>query len=136
MPGMNETVKKIAYTKVPLTKDDMIGPATKTIADIIIDAQKQAFKEGIEANTIVINENMVKIDEFVMSDKLGGIRFIPPMICGLNVYFTKDELPDNYSFAMFESNRPDRLAEFESIGMEPSELRKAAELYRKVKEIL
>ena len=28
-----------------------------------------------------------------------------------------------------------RLAEFESIGMEPEELRKAAEIYRKIKEV-
>ena len=51
------------------------------------------------------------------------------------MYFTKDELPENYSFAVLEG--PDtRLAQFESIGMEPEELRKAAELYRRIKEVI
>ena len=63
---------------------------------------------------------------------------IPPMICGMNAYFTKNDLPEGYSFAMFEGRNVtnDRLAQFESIGMEPDELRKAAEMYKRIKEIM
>ena len=100
----------------------------------VLDAQREALKRGIVANTVVINENMceVKPEWFV------GYRSayqLPSMICGMNLYFTKNELPDNYSFAIFEGS-PNRLEAFESIGMEPSELRKAAEIYRKLKELM
>lgn len=103
------------------------------IYDAIIRARTCAFKEGIRANSIVINENMVKVQPFPM-DVFKGYVMTSPMICGLNVYWTKDELPDGYSFALFEDQRPNRLAEFESIGMEPHEVRKAAEIYRAIKD--
>jgi hypothetical protein len=130
-------VKSIKYVKVPLNKDDIIEPSPKTFTEMIIDAQAVAFKEGIRANTIVINENMVKVDAFTFQ-MLHGVSSIPPMICGMNVYFTKNDLPDEYSFAMFDGRNAtnDRLAQFESIGMEPDELRKAAEMYKRVKEIM
>jgi hypothetical protein len=95
----------------------------------------QAMREGIKANSIVINANMVRVPEFTFCDCLGSVRIVPRMICGLNVHLTKDELPEGYSFAVLEGP-PNRLQQFESIGMEPEELRKAAELYRKVKEVL
>lgn len=100
--------------------------------DLLIKAEKEAFRRGIKANSIVINENMceVKPEWFYTGNRA---LELPPMICGMNVYFTRDELPENYSFAIFEGP-PNRLAEFESIGMEPSELRKAAEIYKTIKE--
>lgn len=104
-----------------------------TFYDLLRKSINAAIKEGIEANSIVINENMVKVSEHFNPD----VRHLfPPMICGLNVYFTKDELPENYSFAILEApNRSDRLAEFESIGMDPDELKKAAKLYRYFKDV-
>ena len=107
----------------------------KDFYERIIDAQREAFKRGIVANSIIINENMCEVKPEWFRTDYGPAYQLPPMICGMNVYFTKHDLPENYSFAVLDS-RPNRLAEFESIGMEPSELRKAAELYRKVKEIL
>jgi hypothetical protein len=101
----------------------------------VVDAYHQAMQEGIKANTIVINENMAKVESFPMRTPIGGGVIVPAMVCGLNVVFTKDELPDGYSFAVLE-NPNNRLAQFESIGMEPDELRKAAELYRKIKEVM
>ena len=97
-------------------------------------ATAEAFREGIKANSIVINENMVKISDVWIRTPMGA-KCLPKMICGLNVYLTKDELPENYSFAVLEGPS-DRLTQFESIGMEPDELRKAAELYRRIKEVM
>lgn len=125
---------EITFKKEYLKSDD-IGPPIKNFYDVVIEAQKQAFKEGIEANTIVINENIGKVNPFTFTS-FQGIHMVPPMICGMNVYFTKDELPDNCAFAMFETNQTNRLAEFESIGMEPEELRKAAVIYKTIKETL
>ena len=43
---------------------------------LIEKAKAKAIQDGIKANTIVINENLVKVNAF------GGI---PTMICGLDV---------------------------------------------------
>ena len=102
--------------------------------ELIQKATAQAFAEGIKANSIVINENMVRVRDMWIRTPLGA-RCLPRMICGLNVYMTKDELPEGYSFAVLEGPE-NRLEQFESIGMEPDELRKVAELYRKIKESL
>lgn len=103
--------------------------------ELVKKASAQAMSEGIKANSIVINENMVRVPESWIYAPLIGARKLPNMICGLNVYLTTNELPENYAFAILEG--PDnRLAQFESIGMEPDELRKAAELYRRVKEVM
>lgn len=126
----------ITYHKVPFPTDAKIEDGREQFIELVRKAQIEAFKEGIKANTIVINENMVKVDSFPFSGIGGlGLRFAPTMFCGMNVFLTKDELPDGYSFAILEGPE-NRLAQFESIGMEPDELRKAAELYRKIKEIM
>ncbi len=103
--------------------------------EMVRKATAQAMSEGINANSIVINENMVRVPEFGMRLPTGHGIMMPRMICGLNVYLTKDELPEAYSFAVLEGPN-NRLAQFESIGMEPDELKKAAELYRRVKEVM
>lgn len=105
-----------------------------TYYETIKKATAEAMREGIMANSILINTNMVKVPDAWIHTPIGARR-LPPMICGLNVYLTEDELPENYSFAVLEGP-VDRLAQFESIGMEPAELRKAAELYRRVKECM
>lgn len=110
-----------------------IKETQETIYNLLYKSIEAACREGIEANSIVINENMVKVNEHFNQEVR---RLFPPMICGLNVYWTKGELPDGYSFAVLEApNRSDRLAEFEAIGMEPDELKKAAEIYRYFKEL-
>ena len=77
--------------------------------DAIREAQNLAIKENITANAIVINEKYVKIAPWIQSRITGGMSIMPPMICGLNMHFTIDELPDNYSFAILENpNRPDK----------------------------
>ena len=102
--------------------------------ELVKKATAQAMSEGIKANSIVINENMVRVPETWIRTPLGA-RVLPRMICGLNVYLTTNELPENYSFAVLEGPN-NRLAKFESIGMEPDELKKAAEMYRRVKEAM
>lgn len=121
---------KITYRKDYILESDVISEVNESIYNMIVRSYNEALREGIKANSIVINKNMVKVDSFSTH-----VHNIPPMICGLNVYFTKDELPENYSFAIMEG-RPSRLEQFESIGMEPDELRKAADIYRKIKETL
>lgn len=102
--------------------------------ELLMESIKEAYRRGIEANTIVINENMVDVKPLAAPY---AIRF-PRMICGLNVVLTKDELPDGYSFAIFEepNTDSDRLKAFNAIGMEPEELAKAAEFYRTIKEVM
>jgi hypothetical protein len=111
-----------------------LGKMLEDFYQHVVDAKREALKRGIAANSIVINENMCEVKPEWYYDRYGS-RQLPSMICGMNLYFTKNELPDNYTFAVFEGP-PNRLAEFESIGMEPSELRKAAEIYRKLKELI
>jgi hypothetical protein len=114
----------------------VMGRVENTFVNFVKETRAQAMREGIKANSIIINENMVRVPEFTFCDVVGGVHTTPKMFCGLNVYLTKDELPENYSFAVFEGRDNSRLAQFESIGMEPEELRKAAELYRRVKEVM
>lgn len=111
--------------------------------ELLLESIKEAERRGIEANSIVINENMVDVKSFGLDTNANGIchgvfhRF-PRMICGLNVVLTKNELPDGYSFAICEAPMyaTDRLKAFDDIGMEPEELAKAAEIYRTIKEII
>lgn len=136
---MMDTVKpdKITYTKVPLGPECKIEESDKTFVEVVMDSYLAALREGIEANSILINTNMVKVPSFVMPTPVGAFLQMPDMICGLHVYWTDKELPDGYSFAIMKGRSPeDRLAQFEAIGMEPDELRKAADLYRKIKEEL
>ena len=125
-------VKEKEWSAVP---EEAIMEAHDSFYDLVVKATDQALAEGIRANSIFINENMVRVSEAGVRLPLGHSVILPKMICGLNVYLTKDELPENYSFAVLEGPS-DRLAQFESIGMEPDELRKAAEMYRRVKEVM
>jgi hypothetical protein len=133
---MSEERKRLAVRNIDIP-DMVVDFRPRTFDDfveLIHKANTEAFRNGIKANSIIINENMVRVPEMWIPMPSGTSK-LPAMICGLNVYWTMNELPENYSFAVYE--KPDgRLAEFESIGMEPEELRKAAELYRKVKEVL
>lgn len=126
-PYVDEHDYNCAYVSaVEQTRDSFIKSIQKATA--------QAMAEGIKANSIVINENMVRVQDVWIRTPLGA-RCLPKMICGLNVYLTKDELPEGYSFAVLEGPN-NRLEQFESIGMEPDELRKAAELYRRIEEVI
>lgn len=126
-------IETITYTKAPLIRDDIGDLPYRSFVESIINAEQEALRQGIKANSVLINANMVKVPEFLMLYGEHSYKAIPPMICGLNMYLTKNDLPDGYSFAVFQGPN-NRLAQFESIGMEPDELRKAAEVYRAIKE--
>lgn len=127
---------EVNFVEGPIVRDPQFEAEQKRIVDLIQEARAAAIAEGIEANSIIFNKNMVKVQSFGMGLPDGGSIILPDMICGLNAYWTDNELPQNYSFAIVEGPHKvsDRLAQFEAIGMEPAELQKAAELYRKIKE--
>ena len=73
---------------------------TMTVNELINrinEAQALAYQQHIQANAIIINENFVRVPE-----KLMGNKEYPPMICGLEMHYTKAELPDNTMFAVCE----------------------------------
>ena len=73
------------------------------LIDRINEAQALAYQQHIQANVIIINENFVRVPE-----KLMGNKEYPPMICGLEMHYTKAELPDNTMFAVCEVRETER----------------------------
>ena len=69
----------------------------------INEAQELAYQQHIQANAIIINENFVRVPE-----KMMGNAEYPPMICGLEMHYTKAELPDNAMFAVCEVMETER----------------------------
>ena len=73
----------------------------------IKEAEKEAIKEGIEANTIFLNENFDKTKAFynaiselyIGDDGCVGVLEYPPLILGKKVLLA-NFLPDKYSFAL------------------------------------
>lgn len=73
----------------------------------IMEAQREALKEGIRANTVVISNRFAKIKSFAVGGWRGnkGTMTFPPMIAGLEAYFT-DGLPEELAFAIMEKPGP------------------------------
>ena len=95
--------KETVYVKKEFDKvvDPVASVSFKELLARVQDCIDAAYKENIKVNSIVINENMVKVKPFLMQDGI-MVRPSPPMICGLNVYFDSKDLPDGYSFALVE----------------------------------
>ena len=73
----------------------------------IKDAQDQAIKEGIRANTILINSRLVKTKPFmIMLTPFLGAE-VPPMICGLETKLA-DDLPQEFAFAIMQAPQTER----------------------------
>lgn len=68
-------VDQITYTKVPFPKNAVLEEPKETFFQMIRKAQIHALHEGIKANAIVINKNIVKVNQFAYGDGLGGIRY-------------------------------------------------------------
>lgn len=100
-----EDKKYITYDGIKEISDiDLdFSQESPSLIDMLIEAKKHAYAENIKANSIVINKNFVKTPYLIFED---GI--LPPMICGLEVYFTTDELPKNYAFAVLEKYKTER----------------------------
>lgn len=73
------------------------------LIDRIYEAKELAHQQHIMANAIIINENFVRVPE-----KMIGNAVYPPMICGLEMHYTKAELPDNTMFAVCEVRETER----------------------------
>ena len=80
------------------------------LIDRINEAQALAYQQHIQANAIIINENFVKVPEVIVRDRdhIFSDKIYPPMICGLEMHFTKAELPDNTMFAVCEVRETER----------------------------
>lgn len=83
---MGQEFKKYAFPK------DVQLRGADTFFEQVREATVEAMRRGIKANSIVINENMVYVPDACGMD----LR----MVCGLHCYVTKDELPEEYSFAV------------------------------------
>ena len=69
----------------------------------INEAQELAYQQHIQANAIIINENFIYVPE----EWIGNKEY-PSMICGLEMHYTKAELPDNTMFAVCEVRETER----------------------------
>ena len=122
--------KYIKYTTDKITdKYDLdfdCSTNEKTMRELILEAKKVAVKENIKANSIILNKKYVKTPHLFVGD-----GFLPPMVCGIEVYMTADELPDNYSFALTEKAQTERER---LIGKTKSDT--AKEIFEKIFEVL
>lgn len=73
------------------------------LIDRIYEAKELAHQQHIQANAIIINENFVRVPEQMI-----GNAVYPSMICGLEMHYTKAELPDNTMFAVCEVMETER----------------------------
>lgn len=106
MKGKHIRLPDVNFTPAFITVDDVISESAKSLADIIAEAYAKALKEGIKANTVIIDEHFAKVNAF---DFVFGraVMSLPPMICGLEVQVS-DELPDCCSFAVLEVPETER----------------------------
>jgi hypothetical protein len=101
-------IKYIDTSKaVEITDIENLEQSKNDIWDMIREEQELALKEGIKVNSIVINKKFVKVPS-VWVNICGHPIQLPPMICGLECYFTDNEFPDNYSFAVLENPQTER----------------------------
>ena len=104
----NKRIKYIDTSKaVEITDIESLEQSKNDVWDMIREAQALALKEGIKANSIVINKKFVKVPS-VWVNICGSPRQLPLMICGLECYFTDNEFPENYSFAVLEKPQTER----------------------------
>lgn len=86
---MDKHVREIKYVKVPIERDDILEAPKESFFEMVRKAQIAAFQDGIKANTIAINENMVKVEAFPFSG-IGGTR---PSFCPNHV-LRYERIPD------------------------------------------
>lgn len=67
----------------------------------IRNARIEAEKQGIRANAIILNEKYHYIREHISH----GNALMPPMLCGMRFLLdTGEELPEEYGFAIVDSD--------------------------------
>lgn len=72
--------------------------------NFIQQAEREAFKQHIKANSVILNSTLELVSEGYAVIGNEVVQY-PPMICGLSAFLT-DELPDDIAFAVFESPNP------------------------------
>jgi len=87
--------------------EDCIKSKTKTAMDKYLEAiqkaKAEAINRGIRANSIIINSEYRYVIPFPL--KPGTV--ISPMLCGMRAVFdTLGELPEEYAFAIVDSDPP------------------------------
>ena len=93
--------KYIKYT----IEDDL--KLVKSFKEMVMEAVKHALKEGIKANSIIINKDFVRVKKSWVNNGFSYSE-LPDMICGLECYLTDNDLPENYSFAVVEKPQTER----------------------------
>lgn len=73
----------------------------KSIIEGISKARREAIKNGIMANAVIIDNSFVKTREYVCSFGIDTRVSFPPTICGLKVAFA--DLPEELAFCVFEA---------------------------------
>lgn len=111
-----ESVEKISPTKfkgnVEITDVEPLELG-KSLPELIWEAQLEATKNNIRANTVVISKRLAKVNRFVQTFDLGiSYKEFPPLICGLEAYIT-DEMPDELGFGLLEAPTTQREQVFE-----------------------
>ncbi len=88
----------------------------------IMDAIKEARRRNIKANAVMINDELYYSR---LCSTEGGIFLDVPMICGLRVLLSKDELPEDtlYSVSYAPHLGPSEREELEQLRQENEELR-------------
>ena len=93
--------KYIKYT----IEDDL--KLVKSFKEMVMEAVKHALKEGIKANSIIINKDFVRVKKSWVNNGFSYSE-LPDMICGLECYLTDNDWPENYSFAVVEKPQTER----------------------------
>lgn len=63
-------------------------------------AQIEAEKQGIRANAIILSDKYHYIKEHIIY----GNALMPPMLCGMRAVFDAEKLPEEYAFAIVDSD--------------------------------
>lgn len=93
--------------KINVNKENLDKIASWDFISAIKEAQDEAMKEGMRANTVMINSRLVKTKPFmIMLMPFLGAE-IPPMICGLEAKLA-DDLPEEFAFAIMEDPQTER----------------------------
>ena len=99
------------YKLEALTDKDVISEAKVTLEEMIRQAYEHALKEGIKANTVILDEHFCKVNGFDFLLCGYDFKSLPPMICGLEIRgISKGEMPPGYNFAVLEAHMTEREA--------------------------
>lgn len=123
--------EKLKEHVAKLEQDDFL--VQKSVIDGIVEARKQAEKEGIRANCVIISKEYVKIREHLsmfIKDHTMCVAVYPAMICGLKAAFS-DELPEEFAFAITNTSQDTR-SDYEKLKAENEELKQQLESIKQI----